>query len=447
MFDVVIIGAGPAGLGAAYSLIKNSPQLKVALFEAGSIRDRKRCILPAALACKKCENCETISGFGGCFLPFHASKLSFPPSGKRLAKIMGDDEYRRICKTLWSLYCKLIKSPGLPYPTLKKNIDLLERSVLSVQSDLTLIKYPVHVSTEKEHSLFINEMRSVLEKHIKVFGNQFVDLERDIDMKNKILTLHNGDILEFKDIFLATGRRGFNQTQQFFTTNKISKKEENVNIGVRYMLPSKYLNIISESHPDFKLNLKTQEAELETFCLSNSFKGGCIDFLKYDEFLNLDGHISVNTKGDVINNLLYGNFAILYKNRKTNTAYREIVSRIDKMGSCNFKRVPIEYHLFAENKSEASSFFTESELKNIISFSTDVFKIIAGLNGIEMDSLLREIYVYAPEIENIWGEVALMDDSFRVADNVFAIGDCTGLAQGVVSSMAMGYKAGEMYGR
>jgi len=447
MFDVVIIGAGPAGLSAAYSLIKNKPELKVALFEAGSVRDKSVCSLPTESQCKKCENCETITGLGGCFLPFHASKLSFPPSGKRLAKIMGNDEYQRICKIIWNLYCELIKNPNSLYPKLTENINLLENAILSRQSNLVLIKYPIHVSSELEHSLFVDEIIKVLVKYdVKIYTNQFVDIEHNIDIKNKTLVLCNKEIIEFKNIFIATGRRGFNQTQKFFNINGILRKEENINFGVRYMVPTKYLNIISSLHPDFKVKLQTPEAEIETFCFSNSNNGGHIDFLKYDEFLNLDGHISVNFDGDKKNNMVYGNFAVLYKNLKRNITYAEIVSRIDKMPTHNFSRVPVEYLLFSTNDSELSHFFNEFEYNSIIKFSMEIFKIIANLNKINLNTLLEEIYVYGPEIENIWGEIMAINDSFKIANNIFAIGDCTGLAQGVVSSMAMGYKAGEMYG-
>ena len=34
-YDVIIIGAGPGGIFAAYELMRHSPQLKVAVFEAG----------------------------------------------------------------------------------------------------------------------------------------------------------------------------------------------------------------------------------------------------------------------------------------------------------------------------------------------------------------------------------------------------------------------------
>ena len=35
MYDVLIIGAGPGGIFSAYELIRQNPQLKVGVFEAG----------------------------------------------------------------------------------------------------------------------------------------------------------------------------------------------------------------------------------------------------------------------------------------------------------------------------------------------------------------------------------------------------------------------------
>ena len=34
-YDVIIIGAGPGGIFAAYELMQKAPELKVAVFEAG----------------------------------------------------------------------------------------------------------------------------------------------------------------------------------------------------------------------------------------------------------------------------------------------------------------------------------------------------------------------------------------------------------------------------
>ena len=34
-YDIIIIGAGPGGIFSAYELLKNKPELKIGVFEAG----------------------------------------------------------------------------------------------------------------------------------------------------------------------------------------------------------------------------------------------------------------------------------------------------------------------------------------------------------------------------------------------------------------------------
>ena len=42
-YDVIIIGAGPGGIFAAYELMQHKPELKVAVFEAGHALKNRRC--------------------------------------------------------------------------------------------------------------------------------------------------------------------------------------------------------------------------------------------------------------------------------------------------------------------------------------------------------------------------------------------------------------------
>ena len=42
-YDVIIIGAGPGGIFAAYELMKGDPKKKVAVFEAGHALEQRFC--------------------------------------------------------------------------------------------------------------------------------------------------------------------------------------------------------------------------------------------------------------------------------------------------------------------------------------------------------------------------------------------------------------------
>ena len=67
MYDVLIIGAGPGGIFSAYELIRQNPQLKVGVFEAGHELNRRKCPIDGKKikTCIGCKSCSIMSGFGG----------------------------------------------------------------------------------------------------------------------------------------------------------------------------------------------------------------------------------------------------------------------------------------------------------------------------------------------------------------------------------------------
>jgi len=65
-YDVIIIGAGPAGIFTALELVKSGQNLKILMLEKGqNIQNR---ICPARESnnnCFNCKPCSTICGWGG----------------------------------------------------------------------------------------------------------------------------------------------------------------------------------------------------------------------------------------------------------------------------------------------------------------------------------------------------------------------------------------------
>ena len=66
-FDVIIIGAGPGGIFAAYELLQHRSGLKIAVFEAGHALSKRRCPIDGekVKTCVSCKSCSIMSGFGG----------------------------------------------------------------------------------------------------------------------------------------------------------------------------------------------------------------------------------------------------------------------------------------------------------------------------------------------------------------------------------------------
>ena len=66
-YDVIIIGAGPGGIFSAYELMKLTPDLKVAVFEAGKRLEDRKCPIDGKkiTKCINCKSCAIMRGFGG----------------------------------------------------------------------------------------------------------------------------------------------------------------------------------------------------------------------------------------------------------------------------------------------------------------------------------------------------------------------------------------------
>ena len=66
-YDVLIIGAGPGGIYSAYELTKRRPDLKVAVFEAGNVLEKRKCPIDGdkIKSCIGCKTCSIMNGFGG----------------------------------------------------------------------------------------------------------------------------------------------------------------------------------------------------------------------------------------------------------------------------------------------------------------------------------------------------------------------------------------------
>src|SRR5574344_1852696 len=93
MNDVVIIGAGPSGLFAAYELITKNKQLKITIIDKGSFAEKRYCPMKDGKACQNCNPCNILSGYGGAGT-FSDGKLNFIPKlGKSdLFKYMSEKE-------------------------------------------------------------------------------------------------------------------------------------------------------------------------------------------------------------------------------------------------------------------------------------------------------------------------------------------------------------------
>ena len=81
--DVVIIGAGPAGIFTALELVKLGSKQKIVMIEKGSAMENRKCPKSKTKKCVNCKPCNITTGFSGAGA-FSDGKLSlrFPGTGR-----------------------------------------------------------------------------------------------------------------------------------------------------------------------------------------------------------------------------------------------------------------------------------------------------------------------------------------------------------------------------
>ena len=91
-YDVVIIGAGPAGIFTALELVRNGSDKKILMVEKGKPVDKRHCPKAETGKCMNCKpNCMITTGFSGAGA-FSDGKLSLSCEvGGELPNLIGSE--------------------------------------------------------------------------------------------------------------------------------------------------------------------------------------------------------------------------------------------------------------------------------------------------------------------------------------------------------------------
>lgn len=109
MYDVLIVGAGPGGIYSAYELLKNKPELKIGVFEAGAPLDKRKCPIDGKKikSCIHCKSCAIMNGFGGAGA-FSDGKYNITNEfGGNLFEYVGQQEAIDLMEYVDEINCKM----------------------------------------------------------------------------------------------------------------------------------------------------------------------------------------------------------------------------------------------------------------------------------------------------------------------------------------------------
>ena len=451
MFDVVIIGAGPAGLFAAYELVNKKKDIKIAILDRGSFVKNRVCPMnKLGVPCKNCNPCAILSGYGGAGT-FSDGKLNFIPKlGKSdLTKYMSESEAYKLIDETEEIFNEF-KMDADVYPSNMDEAEEIRKKVAVAGAKLLIIKQK-HLGSDHLPE-YIQGISDYLEKkNVKLFER--ANVEDIIKIKNGYDVLYNKkEKISAKRVIVAPGRTGAKWVQELADKYNIEYTSKSIEVGVRVEVRKDIMKDITNViyDPTIFIKTKTYGDEIRTFCTN---PGGFVAKENYYGYICVNGHALKDIKS---NNT---NFAFISKVNLTEpvTNTRLYGESIAKIANVLGDGKPIIQNLKDLKNGRRSEWhrlnkgFIEPTLKDCVAGDLALVlphRIITNiLEGLEiLDKIIPGInnddtLLYGPEIKFFSNEIET-DNNFKLEDeDIYFVGDGSGKAGNIVTAAATGLVA------
>jgi len=104
-YDVIIVGAGPAGIFSALEILENKRDSKILIIEKGKDLEKRICPMKIRdISCRACPECALLSGWGGAGA-FSDGKLNLSPEiGGFLSRYISMDRLATLINYVDDIY-------------------------------------------------------------------------------------------------------------------------------------------------------------------------------------------------------------------------------------------------------------------------------------------------------------------------------------------------------
>ncbi|MEM2648449.1 MAG: NAD(P)/FAD-dependent oxidoreductase, partial [Candidatus Bathyarchaeia archaeon] len=299
-YDVIIVGAGPAGIFSALELANNTG-LKILMLEKGPDIDKRRCPANRGLGCIKCEPCSLLSGWGGAGA-FSDGKLTLSTSvGGWLSDYVGEERLAKLINYVDSIYVKY----GGPQKVYGEDIDEVEKiERKAALAGLILIKQKIrHLGTENCAEV-LQRIRKDLNDKVEIRTRTEV---KSLLVKNGTIMgveTYGGEKIYGRYVVAAPGRSGAEWLKSESQSLGLKTLNNPVDVGVRVevlaVTMEELTNVLYE--PKFIYYSKVFDDQVRTFCVN-----------PYGEVIteSYEGVVSVNGQSYAERKTENTNFAVL----------------------------------------------------------------------------------------------------------------------------------------
>ncbi len=459
-YDVVIVGAGPAGIFTAIEMIKHDTKKNIVIVEKGKPVEKRFCPKTKTGKCMNCKPyCHITTGFSGAGA-FSDGKLSLSYEvGGDLPSLIGEEKAQETIDYTDKIYLEF--GADTKVEGVGNTEEVKEIRKRAIKAGLKLVDCPIrHLGTEKAQELYLSIEKYLLDNGVEIkFESQCNDLIFDDDDRCIGIKLeHNGQYDEYyaDDTVVATGRRGADWLEKLCTDHSIDHQSGTVDIGVRVEVRNEIIEKVNEVLYESKLvgYPKPFKNKVRTFCQN---PGGFVAQENYDNDLAVvNGH---SYKGFKSPNT---NLAILCSHNFTEPfnqpiSYAQKVGELTNMLGAGHILVQ-RYGDILDGKRTWQKELSQSNLKptlpdavagditaampyramiNIINFIQAMDYVVPGFAS-------PETLLYSPELK-FYSNRIKMDTSFNTnVKGLHCLGDSSGWTRGLMMASIHGVLMGRI---
>ena len=459
-YDVVIVGAGPAGIFTAIEMLRRHTNKKIVIIEKGCPVEKRRCPKLKTKVCVNCKPyCHITTGFSGAGA-FSDGKLSLSCEvGGDLPLLVGEELVQDTIHYTDKIYLEFGAEEKVEGVGQEEKVKEIRKK--AIQSGLKLVDCPIrHLGTEKAQSLYKGIESYLLENGVEIlFGYAC----RDLLIQNGACTgvivenvYKNGQtqMIQGEDIIVATGRKGADWLEKICSEHNIAHQPGTVDIGVRIEVRNEIMEEVNDVLYESKLigYPKPFKNKVRTFCQN---PGGFVSQENYDNNLAVvNGHSYKDIKS---NNT---NLAILCSHNFTEPfnqpiAYAQKVGELTNM-LANGRILVQRYGDILDGKRTWPKELSQSNVKptipdavagditsampyrsmlNIINFIQSVDHVVPGFAS-------TETLLYTPELKFYSNRVKMDSDFCTNIRGLHCLGDSSGWTRGLMMASVMGVLMG-----
>ena len=443
-YDVIIIGAGPGGIFSAYELLKLKPELKVAVFEAGTELSKRKCPIDGEKikSCIGCKSCSIMKGFGGAGA-FSDGKYNITNDfGGTLYEYIGKARALELMHYVDDINMryggegtKLYSTAGSKFKKLclQNSLHLLEASVRHLGTD---INYVVLENLYKD-------MKDKVEFHFET------PVESISKTENGYQVHCTGGVYTCQTCIISVGRSGSKWMETVCKDLNISTKSNRVDIGVRVELPAEVFSHLTDELYESKILYRTQKYGdlVRTFCMNP--RGAVVNE-------NTNGIVTVNGHSyeDPAKQTENTNFALLVAKHfsepfKDSNGYGESIARLSNMlgggvivqrfGDLIRGRRSTE-HRMGDSFLTPTLNATAGDLSLVLPkrILDGIIEMIYALDKIAPGTANDDTLLYGVEVKFYNMEVAVDEHLESCHKNLYIIGDGSGITHSLSHASASG---------